>query len=128
MRRVAAALGLALSLLLPSAAAADSRPNARANSTLTGCNPYVSRPTLPGLRINPWQPPRPLLISSGRTPRRQRDSLGNGALIGAAIGAGYGSFVLVKVHRDIDSAGKVSVLPMSAGIGALVGMAIDAMR
>ena len=68
-----------------------------------------------------------LLQSETRAPKK--DSVLNGAAIGAAVGAVAGSFAIVAASGGSDDfpAAMMKVSPLGAGIGALVGVAIDAL-
>jgi hypothetical protein len=57
---------------------------------------------------------------------RREDSLANGALIGLAVGGGLASLVFLdnECHDDPDC---YAIVAVDAGIGALVGLGIDAL-
>lgn len=124
MARTVATLSLSFFFLLPSLADADD-----------GVAGTVGRARL--LDAQPVAAIRPLSISERsraslvrrhNARARQSDSLLNGAIIGAAIGAGYGSFVLINTYTDVEPSQRPWILPVSAGIGAGVGMLVDYLR
>jgi hypothetical protein len=67
-------------------------------------------------------------IKSG-TPPARKDSVWNGAAIGAAVGATGGSLAIVAASGGSDDvpAAMMKVSPLGAAVGALVGIAVDAL-
>jgi hypothetical protein len=62
-------------------------------------------------------------------PAARKDSVWNGAAIGAAVGAVGGSLAIVAASGGSDDvpAAMMKVSPLGAGIGALIGVAVDAL-
>ena len=59
---------------------------------------------------------------TAQTPDSSRD----GTLLGAAIGAGYGAWVALKIEGSDDARTRTRLTPLTtAGIGALIGFMID---
>jgi hypothetical protein len=54
------------------------------------------------------------------------DSITNGALLGAAVGAGYGLYVFLALRGEADNGAFIPVL--TAGAGAFIGTLIDGVR
>jgi hypothetical protein len=119
LTRIVAPLSLSLCLLLPFPVYAGSEATMTTSRLLASSSISIRRP------LTKWEQSRVSLMQTRMAPQRQRDSLVNGALIGAAIGAGYGFFVLAKTNGDLGPGKKLSLVPMSAGIGAGVGLLID---
>jgi hypothetical protein len=71
---------------------------------------------------------RPSFMQTRATAPARRDSLWNGALIGAAIGGGYGAFVVAKLDHEVSPGQRASIVPVTVGIGAGVGILIDYLR
>ncbi len=75
-----------------------------------------------------------ILLDDVRSLERRRDSLQNGALIGAGIGGGFFGAVFIyaaavdRNEMDEWAAGYLMAGAVTAGLAALVGAAIDAMR
>jgi hypothetical protein len=68
--------------------------------------------------------------TTGSGSNRRKDSILNGALIGAAIGGIGGSFLLVAASGGSDDfrGAMLRVAPVTAFAGFVVGAAIDALR
>jgi len=65
------------------------------------------------------------LVNGQSAAARRKDSSANGALIGAAIGAGYGIAVAMNVEPENDPA---AMIIMSTSFGLLAGWIIDELR
>ncbi len=90
------------------------------------------RPAIKGTRQASGPPDVTIALNAIQSLERPRDSARNGAAIGASIGAGFGGamFVYATVvdRNEIEewAAPYVGAAAVCAGIGALIGWAIDA--
>ena len=92
----------------------------------------ISRSALERIARDSGARPRgvPAMQPSGSGPRQRRDSILNGALIGAAIGGVGGSAAVVAASGGSDDfrGAMVKVAPLTALAGFAIGAAIDALR
>src|SRR5262245_11204374 len=105
---------------------------AAAQTTTVRLSPVVGRPQKGAALVLPQREPLPALEIRDRAAGGRRDSVWNGLLIGAGVGAAGGAIWGRNICGSNDSeclaiAGPVGILG-GAGIGAVIGAIADALH